>query len=306
MKKGLTTLSILGVLAAGGVLVAGSGAEPVGKAATAACSLRVGNVITFSPNVTSSCSTTTTSTTKYFSGETLAARTGTLDFHTIHLFRCHESTAASDRIFPSATVALLHLRGTTWCKTTSQSKLITRTKNMTVFPVGTIFGISITDQGSVAKVLEGKLLIGSIPVTRTVTATAGFQVLVPFGKPPEQPQPILLDAEDQFATTLLRLDVLQSGPRQAAGWLKARGERTAVVIAQDDAVAEQLGRFLQGVKLATLTNDQVGQSDTAVPDAVAAVTARTVFVAGQLDTPLLERIRAQVGRLAVVLVPLGG
>ena len=305
--KGLTLLAVLASLAAGGLLAAGAAAAPAGKAATTACTVQAGNVISFSPNVTSTCSPTTTSTTKYFKGETVGAQTGTLDFHTVHLFRCHESTTGRDRIFPSPTVALLHLQGTTWCKKTSQGTKITlTTKNMTVVPIGTTFSLSITDKGSVAKVVEGKLVVGSIPATRTVTVTAGFQVLVPFGGPPEKPQPVELDAEDQFVTTLLRLDVFEAGTAQAVEWLKARGERTAVVVGPDEAAVEQLSRFLKGVKLATLTSDQISQSDTAVADAVASVRARTVFVAGPLDTPLLERIRAEVGRLSVVFVPLPG
>jgi hypothetical protein len=209
------------------------------------------------------------------------AAAGGFTFRTNHIHSCRESGGSSDQIMPSASVALLHLTGSTWCIHHAGDKGTTlAARNAKIFTSGTTVGMSYSKSGLTVKLEDGSARVVQSRTSRSILVPSGMQLFVPFSGRATKPVPAKLTPEDQLAVVELRLDVLGTGPQVLPGTLRPTRDTSAVLIGDSPATLEQLQKSLPRAKTATFTFDDVNNDPSRVETALKELQTHVVITAG--------------------------
>ena len=287
-------LAAIVFLALGGYLAASAVAHHQRRQACAA--QNEGTVNGYLPTATHSCSSTITVGATLLTSEQLRTGTpGQLTFHTAHLYRCRESALSADQILPAPTIAILHLNGTTWCRhAQGDPKTWLRLKNAVIQTNGTIVGLTASSKGSLVKLAEGGATVRSISGAQKVFVPQGTQLFITPSGLLRKPSRLVLTPDDKLAVAELQQDVVEMGAAQSSEHLRSRGERTAVVIGENRAIAAKEAEALHA-KTALLTTDQVEADPGVVAEELKRFGAHSVFTAGSADAlePVWEVLRTK-------------
>jgi hypothetical protein len=291
------TARIIAVLVAAGALAAAAASPGSARHAHAlTCSSGEGTITGVIPASTHSCHPAV----NIFAVETLstgANAAASQMFTTHHLHACKELANASVVVRPSSAIAIRWVRGTTWCRRTSDqdAKSYLSAKNTVIRTNGTIVGVTASKSSVLVKLTDGTGTVTSITPKRTVQMQPDTQVRVPISGPPSKVVPIQLAPADEVALAELRQDVVQTGPAQAKASLTATKERAAVVIGDSDATAKRMQTLLPSATTDALTVQQVTDDPSIVATELERLNTTTVFTAGAFDTvsPVWEILRTQ-------------
>jgi hypothetical protein len=274
-----------------------------------ACTTAEGSVSGYLPAALHTCASLILVGDPLEATETLQTGTGgQLTFKTTHLFRCRESASSSDRVLPSVSVALLHLRGSTWCNHhKGDPKTTLKTRNATISTTGTIVGLVTTGKGTTIKLASGGAVVTTAQGARIVVPQSR-QLLIPLSGKPGKPAKLVLTPDDLLAIQELQDDVVAMGPAQTAQQLKSRQEKASVIVGDTTDSAAKLAEFTTAPS-ARLTAAQVQGQPALVRTELARSGAGTVFLVGPTDlmAPLWHLLRSQ-GQLpptaALIYVPM--
>jgi hypothetical protein len=268
-----------------------------GSSLRTSCARVEGAVLTHDPSAGRSCRRLVNDGADLYRVEQLHTGTpGSLSFHTNHLYRCIEfadTTGSADVLLPGPGIAVKHVRGKTWCRhLASDPYRMLTAPGVVIRTSGTTFGIDSNGTGSTIKVAEGRVIAISRKTKRKVLVPAGYQVRVPKSGPPKRRRRLRPDGQDQQAMLFLTLGALPSGPAQVLGYLRANGQTSVVIVAEDSASAKNEAKKLPGITTALVTGAEV-ESDPSTPagraDKIGAQTA--VFVgAFEKMSPLLRLV----------------
>jgi hypothetical protein len=300
---------ILCILAA--ALVAGTaGAAVRGPQHSAACAPGEGKVLGFINTALHPCGATHVGTT-LGRNETVQTKASpaSLTFSTNHLYRCIESSSSKDKIVGVGGIAIVHLAGTIRCKHTSGDLYKTvSTPNATISTSGTIYGITTTPQGTLVKSFDGLLKVVSTATSQGVQVPSEFQVFVPKGASPQDPQSLDQTDDDHEAFTILNLDVIMLGIPQTGEYLQRHKEKSAVVVAVDSATAAPVIKALRA-RTTFVAADQAASDPQSVLSAARELGAKTVVMTGlfaDLESALQSVHDALPPGIAILLAPQSG
>ncbi len=276
------SLAIAALLAAFVALIAS--ASPVGKAALTACTSTDGGVDSYLPTATISCSRPILINTALHRTERLSTNAlGSLDFHTSYFPQCKQLHSSLDIVWPSSTVAIQHLKGTTWCRDAKTKKKIWLTlgQKIRVHLDGTVIGLEVIGQDSIIQVAEGSATVvvagqraGGVKVGK------GFQLTVAAGRGQPKLSTMTPTLEDQLAITELNFGVYDTAPSIAPAFFHANGETQAVVIAANIDIANQAGKQLGHVNSNPFTSSQILNNPSLILDQLKRLGAHTIVTAG--------------------------
>jgi hypothetical protein len=298
-------MKTLYVLAATASIAAVGGSTSIGAVhRSASCATKAGKVLSYVPSAGRLCVAAVFDDDPLYATETIKTGSpgGGFTFKTTGLYQCHESPGSRDTIQPSPSVALKHLKGTTWCRRKPHSKKqFLTTKGAKIKTTGTIFGIQ-SGKGSVIKVSEGRLQVIPRATKRPIKLRAGRQLSISAKGVPGVPRRFSPTPQDRLAVFLLRSGDLESGPKQVAEYLRVHDQSRVVVVSQNEAAQSQVTTGLNA-KTATIDAAQARKNPATVKQQVESLNAMTVAVTGSFSAmqPVLKAVRATVPPSVVLL-----
>lgn len=260
----------------------------------ATCASSEGNVVGYVPHAGRSCAPAVLVGAVLYKVETLRTGSpGDFTFHTNVLYRCHESVRSEDLVRPSYSVALKHLKGSSWCRRKPKSpKIYLLVAGKKIYTVGTIFGMDSVKNGVFLKVEEGTVVIPPQAGQQAITVGAPAQVFIPVVGRVGSVQPLQVTPDDQKAVLLLQLDATAMGPKQVAEHLRSRDETRLVLVPQDARSARAVTAGLPA-KVSTVTAAQALANPNVVRTRMSHFGAKTVAVAGSFSKmrPVLKAVQ---------------
>lgn len=275
------TIKITMALAAACAVAAIATTAAARETRSASCSATEGSVLSYVPTAGRQCGAVVSGATLFRTETVHTAAAGGFTFRTNHIHSCRESGGSSDELMPSASVALLHLTGTTWCVHRPGDKGRTlAARNAKILTTGTTVGMSYSKTGLTVKLEDGSARVTQSGSSRSILVPSGSQLFVPFTGRAEKPTPAELTPDDQLAVVELRLDVLGIGSRVLGTVLRQRRETSAVLIGDSPDTLAQMQKTLTRAKTATFTFDQVNSEPGRVETALKELRTHVVVTAG--------------------------
>lgn len=266
----------------------------------ARCASYVGNVISYVPHASGSCSSQTYDGEKLYAGEAVTSRgPGKFAFMTHHLHECIQFASprgTGDILRPRRGVLLRHLRGTTYClhAGADQGPRTLRTPGAVVHLHGTMFALESDGRNSTVKVKHGRIRAVSTFDGRAVTIKAGYRDYFPANRPPGRPRPFTGSSTDVEAFALLFVDGAPTGVAEVAQGLKKAGVHSAILVALDSATvsSERSALGKNGIKVHALLASQLQKDPSLLTNTATQFNLQNVIVAASVDQapPLLDTV----------------
>ncbi|HZQ80859.1 MAG TPA: hypothetical protein VFB25_02660 [Gaiellaceae bacterium] len=296
-RRLFATLAVAVTVAA---VAAGAGGSAAKRGLS--CTVQEGTVVAYSPSARHSCAAGISAGAVLRRTETVqTGYPGQLTFHTNHLMRCIELNSApkgtADVIMPSKSIALQHVRGTTWCLHGPTDPAVTLTApGATIVLGGTLFGVQTDATGSTVQVADGSATVRSTATRSSVTVGAGFQALIPPTGKPSAPVPLQLAETAQQAVFFLQFNVVPMGVAQPLAFVKQQKEKSAVVVASDGVALKTEAPFLNGLETRTFSAEQAQADPGAVLKGATALKTRVILAVGDFEAlePALTALSAAI------------